>query len=158
MLKHIVFAVALAVAGLAQSLPARAAEAEVYYFGAKGCDYCAKGLDFLKRLEREDTGIRLRDYDIIASPSDSALFVFVVRAIGLADPHVPMTVIGHNVIIGYESDETTGREIRLTIQQCRTKACPNILGDLLGLNPEMAEAVRGKFRIEQRFAKATERR
>lgn len=151
-----------AVVALVSTLPAQsaqAAEPDIYYFGATDCEFCENGLAYLKRLQKDDKRIRLHDYDIIANPDDATIFVRVVSAIGLLDPRVPMTVIGHHVIVGYEDDETTGNEIRLTVEQCRVKACPDILHGLVTFGPEVAGAEPAdKWIVERRFANASRHR
>lgn len=151
----------LALALLLIVLPARdasASEPQIYYFGAEGCDFCAEGRSYLKRLAMTDDRIKLREFDIVSNSDDALAFVLVVSAIGLSDPQVPMTIIGHNVIIGYQSDETTGEEIRLTLEQCRATSCRDIVGSLIGSGPEAALVTRRNWRIERRFADAAEKR
>jgi glutaredoxin len=143
---------------LAMAGGALAAEPEVYYFGATGCEFCANGLAYLKRLAAEDTRVRLKDFDIIADGADAAVFIRVTRAIGLNDPQVPMTVIGHHVIIGYESDQTTGAEIRATIEQCRASGCPDLLRELIGLPADAQTAAPQGWIVERRFASSSGRR
>lgn len=137
---------------------ALADEPQIYYFGATGCDFCGNGLGFLKRLEAKDARLRLTALDIIANDKDAGVFVAVTKAIGLADPQVPMTVIGHHVIIGFENDETTGAEIISVIDQCRRSNCPDLVRAILkhGGDAEVVSNDRA-WVIERRFAKATSR-
>lgn len=159
MLPTLCLSVILAITGVGTSQSAQAAEPEVYYFGASDCVFCSNGLAYLKRLQKDDKRVRLHEYDIVASPDDATAFVRVVSAIGLLDPQVPMTVIGHHVILGYQDDETTGNEIRLTIEQCRQSACPDFLHALVTYGTEVVSAVpTGKWRIERQFANASLKR
>jgi len=158
MLRAVLLTAFLALASIGHLQNAQAAEPEIYYFGATGCDFCANGLAFLKRMQKEDARIRLHDYDIIANPDDAAIYVRVVAAVGLSDPQVPMTVIGHHVIIGYEDDESTGNEIHLTLEQCRAKACPDILRGLVTYGADVvADGGHDEWVVERRFAKAANR-
>ena len=89
----------------------------------------------------------------------SAVYVRVITAIGFLDPRVPMTVVGRHVIIGYEGDDTTGLEISMAIEQCRLKACPDLVHGLLTYGPEIATADENKgWIVERRFASATKKR
>ena len=106
-------------------------EPKIYYFGASGCDFCDHGLAFLKRYKIEDDRILFQDFDIIGSPDDATIYVHVVNAIGLLNPRVPMTIVGRHVIVGYESDDTTGLEIRLAVDQCRVGFCPDLVKGLM---------------------------
>jgi hypothetical protein len=159
MLRSLCLAAILAVASFAPTQPAQAAEPEIYYFGATDCDFCANGLAYIKRLQHDDKRIRLHEYDIVASSDDATTFVRVVAAIGLLDPQVPMTVIGHHVILGYQDDETTGNEIRLTLEQCRLAACPDFLHALVTYGTEVVSTVpRDKWVIVRQFASASIKR
>jgi len=111
--KTLACAFVLTAGALLATTPVRSQSAEpvVYYFGAAGCDYCANGLAFLTRWKAADPRMTLRAFDIVASPDDATAFVVVTNAIGLADPRIPMTVVGHHVFVGYEGEETTGEEI-----------------------------------------------
>jgi len=157
MLRAIIFSIVVALTDLAQFQPARAAEPEIYYFGANGCDFCANGLTFLKRLQNDDARIRLHDYDISGNPDDAIIYVRVVTAIGLSNPQVPLTIIGHHVIIGYEDDESTGNEIRLTVEQCRVKSCPDILHGLVTIGSDVAAMEpSASWTVHRRFAKSAQ--
>lgn len=129
-------------------------EPQIYYFGASGCEFCDNGLAFLKRYKTEDDRIRFQDFDIVGSPDDATVYVRVVNAIGLLDPHVPMTIIGRHVIIGYEGDDTTGLEIKLAVEQCRLGSCPDLVKGLMTYGPEIATHTPGNWVVDRRFAKA----
>lgn len=147
------FALVMAPALMLAPSIARSAEPAVYYFGSTGCDYCATGHAFLTRWKAADSRVTIREFDIVSSSDDATSFVTVVAAIGLADPRVPMTIVGHHVFIGYEGDDSTGEEIKLAVEQCRAKDCPDIVKGLLTLGAQVVTAPQG-WVVNQRFAKA----
>ena len=112
-------------------------EPQIYYFGASDCDFCANGLVFIKRFKVSDERIRCRAFDIVASSDDAEAFVRVVHAIGLSDPRVTMAVVGHHVFVGYEGDDSTGEDIRLAVEHCRTSGCTDVVGAVLSFQPEV---------------------
>ncbi len=69
--------------------------------------------------------------DIVRGSVEATLYAWVVTLIGLASPVGPMIIIGREVILGYESDETTGREIAGHIEACQTKDCPDLIGRMI---------------------------
>lgn len=148
--KILAFSVVLLL-GPSLSLAAKGFEPRVYYFGASGCDYCANGLAFLKRYKAGDDRVLFREFDIIASPDDAEAFVRVVSAIGLSDPRVPMTIIGHHVFVGYEGDDSTGEEIKLAVEQCRASGCTDVVKAVLSFGPEVADAA-AKWIVNRRAA------
>ncbi|MEQ1696517.1 MAG: hypothetical protein ABL901_11815 [Hyphomicrobiaceae bacterium] len=134
------------------SLAAKDLEPQIYYFGAAGCDYCTNGLAYIKRYKAADARVQYREFDIITSSDDAEAFVRVVNAIGLSDPRVPMAIIGHHVFVGYEGDDTTGEEIRLAVEQCRSSGCTDVVKGVLSFGPEIAGAA-VKWIVNRRAAK-----
>ena len=107
---------------------------QLYIFGAEKCGYCQKALIFVRGLQsKDDSRFQLHDYDIVRSSEEATLYARVVTSIGLDSPVVPMIIIGREVILGYESDETTGREIAGHIEACQTKNCPDLIGRMIGM-------------------------
>lgn len=143
----------LSASGLA--VRAETVEPKIYYFGASGCDFCGQGLAFLERLQTADTRVRTKTFDIVGNSDDATIYVRVVNAIGLQDPRVPMTVVGRHVFIGFETDETTGLEIKLAVEQCRLASCPDLIQGLMTFGPEVASETPRPWVIDQRFAKTT---
>ena len=129
-------------------------EPKIYYFGASGCDFSENGLAYLKRYKIEDDRLSIQDFDIVGNPDDATVYVRVVNAIGLLDPRVPMTIIGRHVIIGYESDDTTGLEIKLAVEQCRVGSCPDLVKGLMTFGPEIASDAPRNWVVDRRFANA----
>jgi len=158
-MRSILFVILSTLIGAGFPLTARAAEPEIYYFGASGCGFCADGLVFVKHLQHDDKRVRLTSFDIVANPGDAEIYIRVVAAIGFSDPQVPLTVIGNHAIIGYQDDETTGNEIRLTLEQCRLQVCPDMVRGYLQFNTEMAVTeMHSKWIVERRFAAAAQAR
>lgn len=159
MLRQLLLAAVLTLAVPGASRSAEGGEPEIYYFGATDCRFCENGLTFLEKLQSNDRRVHLHVYDIIANEDDAATYVRVVAAIGLLDPRVPMTIVGRHVIIGYEGDDTTGLEISMAIEQCRLKACPDLVHGLLTYGPEIATTGdKNSWIVERRFASATKKR
>jgi hypothetical protein len=154
-IKRFAFALSLLICLTAILIPARAQTKQpaVYFFGASECDYCANGLSFLTQWKKSDDRFSLRVFDIVASSDDAGAFVQIVQAIGLADPRVPMTVVGNHVFIGYEGDATTGVDIKAAVEQCRASSCPDVIRGILTLGADIAMA-RAGWDINRRFAKA----
>jgi glutaredoxin len=149
--KSLLFSLAIML-GLALPVTAKDIEPQIYYFGASGCDYCANGLAFIKAFKDRDGRVQYRAFDIITSSDDAEAFVRVVNAIGLSDPQVPMTIIGHHVFVGYEGDDSTGEEIQIAVEQCRASGCRDVVKDVLSFGPEVAGASQGWI-VNRKFAR-----
>lgn len=148
------FLAALVFSASAFAAVAKDIEPKIYYFGASGCDFSENGLAYLKRYKIEDDRLSIQDFDIVGNPDDATVYVRVVNAIGLLDPRVPMTIIGRHVIIGYESDDTTGLEIKLAVEQCRVGSCPDLVKGLMTFGPEIASDAPRNWVVDRRFANA----
>jgi hypothetical protein len=136
------------------SAAAQDVEPQIYYFGAAGCDFCDHGLAYIKKMKADDERVSFRAFDIVTSPDDATVFVRLVSAIGLTASSVPMTIIGHHVIIGYQDDETTGKEISRALEQCRATLCTDLVHGLLTYGGEMASGASTTWTVDRRFANA----
>ncbi len=108
------------------------AQARVYLFWAAGCPHCEKEIDFLKRLATEDPRVSVRDFEVTRDAANRNLYRDVVLAFGIADPAVPLTVIGDRVWVGYSTEALSGAEMRSHIANCLTVNCPDAVAGLAG--------------------------
>lgn len=108
------------------------AQVRVYLFWAVGCPHCEREIDFLKRLETENHGIAVRDFEITRNAANRMLYREVVRAFGISDPAVPLTVIGDRVWVGYSTDALSGAGMHSHIANCLATNCRDAVADLAG--------------------------
>jgi glutaredoxin len=115
----------------AQAAPqSRSAEAvEVHVFWRVGCPHCENARDFLGRAAPEH-GLRLREYEI-GDPANLELFRRAVTHFHVANPAVPLVVIGPYHWVGYGSDDGTGAQFIAAAQSCRTARCDNVMASLI---------------------------
>lgn len=120
------------------------AQVRVYLFWAVGCPHCEREIDFLKRLEAENPGIAVHDFEITRNAANRMLYREVVRTFGISDPAVPLTVIGNQVWVGYSTDALSGAGMRSHIADCLAASCPDAVADLTGAQaPPSGHAVTG---------------
>jgi glutaredoxin len=106
---------------------------QVYVFGAQQCLHCDAALQFLSRLRQDTHAFEFHDYDIVASSEAATLFARFIQAMRVANPAVPMIVIGSSITFGFENDATTGRDLRRQIDACRRTTCPDLMGVFISL-------------------------
>lgn len=106
-------------------------QVKVYLFWAAGCPHCEREIDFLERLETENPGIVVRDFEITRNAVNRNLYRDTVRAFGVADSAVPLTVIGNQVWVGYSTDALSGAEMRSRIAGCLATNCPDAVAGLI---------------------------
>lgn len=116
----------------------------VYLFWAVGCPHCEREIDFLKRLETENPGASVRDFEITRNAANRNLYRDVVRVFGVADPAVPLTVIGNQVWLGYSTDALSGAGMRSRVASCLAADCPDAVAGLIGAQaPPLEHTVTG---------------
>jgi glutaredoxin len=163
MIRQSIFAFAMLVCSWLPAAVPNAAKADVfmpqvYVFGAEQCSFCERAVRFLRRLHGEKGRFTLHEYDIVASSDDATLFVKVVAAIGLNDPVVPMVIVGREVLLGFQSDETSGREIERHIETCHATGCPDLIRPLIEPATPADSVATGPWMVHRRWAQASLRR
>ncbi len=98
----------------------------VYFFWGDGCPHCAKEKPFLEDLEQKYPELEVKMFEVYYSQDNQELFKEVAQAYGIQARGVPATFIGDfDPVVGYGSDQTTGKEIEDMIKQCIQDECIN---------------------------------
>jgi hypothetical protein len=107
-------------------------EPVVYFFWSASCPYSKAARTFLEAAKAKDTALRIRDFEVDQSVANTRLLGRLFDEIGLPETRViPTIVIGHHVIVGYIDDDTTGRDILSTVEECRKTACKDAVHELI---------------------------
>lgn len=117
-------------------------QVNVYLFWAVGCPHCEREIDFLERLETENPGVEVHEFEITRNAANRNLYRNAVRVFGVADPAVPLTVIGNQVWIGYSTDALSGAEMRNRIVDCLATSCPDAVAGLIGAQAPISTGIR----------------
>jgi hypothetical protein len=108
-----------------------AARADLYLFWAESGPHCGEEIEFLKRVEAEEPRLRVRYLEVTRDRAAQRAFVATVERIALKEPAVPLTLVGDFVMVGYESDATSGAELRRRIGECLARPCADLVAPLL---------------------------
>lgn len=84
---------------------------EIIFFYGEGCFHCTKEEKFLKELEKKYPEIKIRHYEIYFNSENQKIFQEFVKKYNVPQLAVPLTIIKDKYFLGYQSDETTGKEI-----------------------------------------------
>lgn len=84
---------------------------EIIFFYGEGCPHCAKEEKFLKELEKKYPEIEIRHYEVYFNSENQKIFQEFVKRYNAPQLAVPLTIIQDKYFLGYQSDETTGKEI-----------------------------------------------
>jgi hypothetical protein len=126
--------VLLAPAALAQEKPDSKPDREpqVYFFWSASCPFSKAARTFLHGAQARDAGLKVRDFEVDGSIANMRLLGRLYERVGMPDVRVvPVTVIGHHVVIGYIDDATTGAEILGDVEECRKAGCTDAVRDLI---------------------------
>jgi len=90
----------------------------VYFFGRKDCSHCQAEEAFFKEYLTTEPNVVLTYYDIVNDPKARELYDSLVKANNL--PKVtPYTFIGGEVVSGFGTKETTGKQIVDLIERAK---------------------------------------
>lgn len=112
----------------------------VYVFWAKGCPHCEKALVFLRRQQQADPSIDLQAREIRGDAKHRAHYFELSRHHRIANPGVPLIVIGDQVSTGYYDDASTGRALLDRIAFCQKNGCPDTVDAPAGAAEASASA------------------
>jgi glutaredoxin len=118
-----------ALAGWAQAQPSVApppAAVEVQVFWRIGCPHCEKARTFLQAAAARDPGLRIHEYEINAEALNRRAFARAVEYFSIANPAVPLVIVGNRHWVGYDDDATTGSAILSAVTACRASPCADV--------------------------------
>ena len=106
--------------------------ADIEVFTRPGCPHCAEAERFLDELTREQPTLRVRVHDVVTDPAALARLRALAGARGRTALGVPAFVVGGELIVGFTSPATTGREIRRRLAQATPSDPDGVDVPLLG--------------------------
>ncbi|MBH0210251.1 MAG: hypothetical protein HP495_17350, partial [Nitrospira sp.] len=84
---------------------------DIEVFVRAGCPHCEAAKIFLDDLRRERPSLQIALYDIAADATARQRLATLARDRGIITVGVPTFLIGTEVIVGFQSADTTGAEI-----------------------------------------------
>lgn len=98
---------------------------EVDFFYHSGCTHCKDQYPFNERIAATYPSVYFVYHDG-ANPGEYAQLVEMLAGTGITEEQLdfPLTIVGNQAFIGWESEETTGKEIEEAIKQCLAGNCP----------------------------------
>ena len=128
---------------VASNADAQGNDPTVYVFWAQSCPHSQRAMSFIRKFRTMEPKLAIRDYEVDGSPANAAAHERVLGRIGISGVSiVPVTVVGENVLVGFETDEISGSRIQDFVAQCRTSGCPDRMFDLMPeTTPDLAMAL-----------------
>lgn len=89
-------------------------------FVRTGCPHCEKAKTFLHELQRERPSLRIVLYDIADDQAARQRLAVLSAERGMTSIGVPSFLIGGDLLVGFRSGETTGKELRARLDRLRS--------------------------------------
>jgi thiol-disulfide isomerase/thioredoxin len=97
---------------------------DLYLFWGYGCPHCTKEKVFLEKLQQKYPQLEIKSYEVWRNRGNAIFFVQMAEAYGIKATSVPITFIGNfEPIVGYSSDEVTGKKLEEKIKYCIEHIC-----------------------------------
>ena len=84
---------------------------DINYYWKTGCKYCEKEQTFLDNLQKDQPALSINRFDVSNNSQNAKKLVEEAKKRNFNPNSVPVTIIGKQVIIGFDSNETTGKQI-----------------------------------------------
>lgn len=102
----------------------------LHLFYGEGCPHCAKAKLFLPFLEREfGDDLVIRQYEVYGNQDNLKKLTETAERLGESAAGVPFMVIGEKHLVGYASDQITGKLLESYMADCVENGCPDILAE-----------------------------
>lgn len=90
-------------------------EPTIHFFWSETCPHCKQEKVFLQSLQQKYPKLIIRDYEVTNNKQNYELFKQLVQELEINSVGVPLTVLNNQAIIGYYTDETTGKQIETAV-------------------------------------------
>ena len=120
-------------------------EPTIHFFWSETCPHCKQEKVFLQSLQQKYPELIIRDYEVTNNKQNYELFKQLIKELEIDSAGVPLTVVNNQAIIGYYTDETTGKQIEtVVLEMLSDKSSSDVQPDLNegeGTNPSNDEMV-----------------
>ncbi len=116
-----------ALAGRADDLWLRAganggAEVQLYFFWTLTCPHCTEAHPHVEALPRERPWLRLHDLELTRHADHARLYQALAARVGGEAVSVPAFLFCGEMVVGWESDASTGAYLRQRLDACHARA------------------------------------
>lgn len=94
---------------------------ELYFFWAHDCPHCNEARPFVERLPIQYPWLRLRSAELTSSEANVRQYAALAASLGREASAVPAFLFCGEMIVGYESDATTGEQLRRRLATCHER-------------------------------------
>lgn len=91
----------------------------LHYFYSPTCPHCQQAAPFITAMDEELDWLELRKYSVKDNRENARLYFDTAQALGVEALSVPGFIFCREVRIGYDTDQTTGADLRRALESCR---------------------------------------
>ncbi len=93
----------------------------LYYFFSPTCPHCQAAAPFIDELQNRWPWLEVRKFSVKDNRANARFYYETAQSLGTRALSVPGFVFCRQVLIGYDSAETTGAEIGAALEACRER-------------------------------------
>ena len=97
----------------------------LYYFFSPTCPHCQAAKPFIAELERGNPWLEVKRYSVKDHRGNSRFYYETAQALGVEALSVPGLVFCRQVMIGYDTAETTGKQLAEALRACHERRVAN---------------------------------
>lgn len=108
-------------------------EIQLYFFWALTCPHCAAAHPHVEAIPQARPWVRLHALELTQHPDNIQRYESMARHLGEEAVSVPALLFCGEMVVGWESDATTGAYLRQRLDQCRARILAS--GDATSASP-----------------------
>lgn len=124
----------------------------IYFFWGEGCPHCASEKPFLEKLEDKYPEVEVKSYEVWSNKENLDLMTKFAKELDIDVRGVPFTVVGEHYVIGWLSEEYTGKQLEEAVNCALSEECKDI-GKGLIAEGEVNEKDNGEVKEEEKTDK-----
>jgi thiol-disulfide isomerase/thioredoxin len=97
----------------------------LYYFYSPTCPHCQAAKPFLEQLERDSPWLEVKRYTVKDHRANARFYFDTAESLGVEALSTPGFVFCRQVMIGYDTAETTGRQLADALRGCHERRVAN---------------------------------
>ena len=97
-------------------------EVQLYFFWSLTCPHCTEARPYIEALPEARPWVKLHTLELSRQPENVRQYQDMARQLGEDAASVPALLFCGEMHVGWDSDETTGAQIRQRLDDCRTRA------------------------------------
>jgi thiol-disulfide isomerase/thioredoxin len=97
----------------------------LYYFYSPTCPHCQAAKPFLEQLERDSPWLEVKRYTVKDHRANARFYFDTAKSLGVEALSTPGFVFCRQVVIGYDTAETTGRQLADALRGCHERRLAN---------------------------------